>query len=52
MAIFRQPMSPEMIIVSWFKLQKSSGYSISVWISQGYKKKKSRIFSPLLSKRK
>lgn len=39
-------MAPEVIIVSWFKLQKSSGYSVSVWISQGYEKKKIKdIFS-------
>lgn len=40
MAIFKELMAPEVIIVSWFKLQRSSGYSIHVWILQGYEKKK------------
>lgn len=37
-------MAPEVIVVSWFKLHKTSGYSISVWISQGYKKKNQGYF--------
>lgn len=49
MTIFWEPMAPEMTIVSWFKLQKSSGYSISAWISQGYEEKKNQGYFLLCS---
>lgn len=45
-------MTPEVLIVSWFKLQQSSGCSVSIWISQVMREKiKARLFSPLLSKK-
>lgn len=44
-------MTPEVIIVSWFKLQKSSGYSVSIWISQVMREKIKAIFSSAQQKK-
>lgn len=52
MAIFRESVTPEVIIVSWLKLQKSLGYTVLIWVAQVMRKKKSSLFSLLLSKSK